>query len=265
MKASITIIGFGRLGKLLHDMLFKAGYDQISVIRKNDEILFLNDYIIIAVPDDNIPTVIEDISQSGLRLKSKIIAHTSGVVGLDVFSTFNQKKVTVGCFHPLMAITETSKSFDGITFDVCGDVKFVRTIKPIIDDLDGKTLVVDDFQKATLHLAAVISSNYLVTLMGMVEELFENSEIDQQQIKKAMIPLMQSALRNLENQSPSEALTGPIARGDYETIQKHLNLLVEKTELNRTYRRLGKETIRLLGKESTEEIKTKLLSLFDEQ
>ncbi len=263
MKASITIIGVGRVGKLLHQALQRAGYDQISVISKGDEILFLNDFILITVPDHSIQLVVDSISDSGLKIKGKTLAHTSGVVGLDVFSNINQKNNNIGCFHPLMAVTEHSNSFEGITFDICGDVGFVKNIIPIIDDLGGKTMIVDEHEKAKLHVAAVITSNYLVTLMAMAQELFKNSELDKEQLKRALVPLMKSAIDNLESQNPKQALTGPISRGDVASIEKHLNILKDVPNLASSYSQLGQETIRLLGDNIDEEMKLKLTTLFD--
>ena len=264
MKSTITIIGLGRVGKLLYKTLQKAGYDQISIITGEDEIVFLNDYIIIAVPDDNIQCVIDEIQQSGLNIKGKTFVHTSGVVGLDVFTRLRQNKIKVGCFHPLMAVTDSSESFQGITFDICGDKTFVKDIEPIVEDLDAHLIVVDEYQKAKLHLAAVITSNYLVTLMGMSHELFVESDLNQDQLHRALIPLMQSALNNLEMQAPPEALTGPIARGDVETITRHLSLLKDKPELKSAYQKLGSETLRLFSARITDDVMSELNKLFHE-
>jgi predicted short-subunit dehydrogenase-like oxidoreductase (DUF2520 family) len=245
MKASITIIGFGRLGKLYHKSLAKAGYDQISVIRNGDDIVFLNDYVLISVPDDQIRTVVKSINESCLKLKGKTILHSSGIQGLDVFSTLDIKKVTVGCLHPLMAVSDTSETFEGITFDISGDDVFIKNVTPIVKDLDADLMVLSEAHKSKMHIAAVITSNYLVTLMGVVEELFKDQDLSQNQIKKALLPLMKTALNNLEHQTPAEALTGPISREDVHTVEKHLKLLESEPEIKKLYQQLGLHTLKL--------------------
>ena len=264
IKASITIIGYGRVGKLLHKSLKHAGYDHILVLTRQDKILSLNELILISVPDNNIQSVVYDIKNSGLDLETKTLAHTSGVVGLDVFSVLNQHKIKVGCLHPCMAISDTSQSFQGITFDICGDKDFINTISLLIADLNAEPMIVEEHTKAKLHLAAVISSNYLITLMGMAQELFANSNLDQNQLKKTLLTLMRSVLVNLETQTTIEALTGPISRGDYETITRHLHLLKDQPELKSTYKKLGDETLRLFGSSLDNKVLSILNKIFTE-
>lgn len=251
MNASISIIGYGRLGKLLQKTLERAGYDQISVVKKDDEILFLNDFIFITVPDESIRTVIEEIGDSGLILKDKTIAHCSGAVGLDVFNDLARSKIAFGCFHPMMAITESSNSFDGITFDVCGNDEFISGITPLADDLNAEIIVVNEEEKAKLHVAAVITSNYLVTLIGLAQELFKDSELDEKQLRKSLLPLMESVLNNMQDQTPEKALTGPISRRDLTTLNVHSQLLVENPRVSKIYHHLAEETVRLFTEEES--------------
>ncbi len=264
MNTSVSIIGYGRLGKLFHKSLEKEGYDNISILRKEDEILLLNDLILITVPDGNIADVINEINSSGLKLKGKTIAHCSGVRGLGVFNGLKAKKLKVGCIHPLMAITESANSFQGITFDVCGDEKFTDQISSLIQDLGAEMLIVEEDQKAKLHVAAVLTSNYLITLSAMAQDVFKDDNLDSNELKKALIPLLQSAINNLDSQTPQEALTGPIIRSDVDTIKKHLEILESNLELKSAYNSLGKETVRLLGTELSDDVKLSLNSLFNE-
>lgn len=264
MNTSITIIGHGRLGQLLEKTLTKAGYDQISILKKEDIIVFLNDYILIAVPDRSVGTVINEIKSSGLNLKGKTIAHSSGVLGLDELKSLSEQKVSIGCVHPLMAITESSETFDGITFDICGDNTFIKKITPLIKDIGANYLVVDEREKVKLHAAAAITSNYLVTLMALAEDIFEQSNFKKDQLKKALLPLMKSAIGNMENQATEKALTGPIIRGDVDTIRQHLVLFSDQPELKSMYVHLGQETLRLLGNNLAEDKKFAIQKLLNE-
>lgn len=264
MRESISIIGYGRIGKLLYTCLMDVGYDTIEIITRKDEIKSLNDIILIGVPDNNIQGVVDNLNHSEVDLRSKTLAHTSGAVGLDVFSDIDSYKTKVGCMHPCMAVSDTSTSFKGITFDICGDRSFINDIVPIVTDLKAEFMIVDESTKEKLHLAAVITSNFLITLMGMAQELFRESNIDHNQLKRTLLPLMQSALKNLENQSASNALTGPIARGDYETIKRHLTLMECNPELKSAYMLLSKETLKLISSELDEQAQFQLKKILDE-
>jgi len=225
MNPSITIFGYGRLGGLFEKALKKAGFDSISIIKKGTPISLLSDVNLICVPDSEIRNVVHQIVDSGIEPESKIMAHCSGTIGLTVFDELMNSTLIFGCIHPLMAITEHSDSFSGITFDVCGDEEFITRIQPVIESLNAEMLIVSEEQKTRLHIAAVLISNYLVTLMGSANEVMHSSGIPDQKLQKALLPLMRSVLTNLESQSPAYALTGPLARSDDQTIREHLNIL----------------------------------------
>ncbi len=265
MKQTITIIGYGRVGTLLFNSLKRAGYKHISIIKKDEEISSLNECIIICVPDLNIKSVLGEIQQSGIDISGRTFAHTSGAIGLDVFSKLGNDTICVGCMHPMMAVTDTSKNFRDITFDICGSKNFVEKIKPLIHHLNGKYIVVDEQQKLNLHIAAVITSNYMVTLMGTALQLFKNSELDHTMIRSALLPLMNSVLSNLEKEVPSKALTGPISRVDISTLQKHLEIINDVPNLKDVYTILAKETINMLVHELPNKDVHTLRSIFDQK
>jgi predicted short-subunit dehydrogenase-like oxidoreductase (DUF2520 family) len=264
MKHTITIIGYGRVGKLLYNSLKRAGYKYITIIKKDEEISWLNDCIILCVPDNKIKCVLGVIQQSGIDITGKTFVHTSGAVGLDVFSRLENDKIYAGCMHPMMAVTDSSKDFKNITFDICGSNSFEEKIKPVIHHLKAKCIVVDELQKLNLHIAAVLTSNYMVTLMGTALQLFKNSDLDHTKIRSALLPLMNSVLSNLEKEEPSKALTGPIFRVDISTLQKHLEVINDLPNLKNVYTTLAKETINLLVHDLSNKDAHTLRSIFDE-
>lgn len=264
MEPTATIIGFGRLGKLLKNSLEQIGFEKIDVINKNEEIYQLNRWVFLCVPDAQIPKVVDGLIKLSAPLESNIFVHCSGVIGLEVFDHPKLSKSIVGCMHPLMAISESSKSFSGITFDVCGSDEFIKWVSPIIAKFDAELLVIDESQKAKLHASAVITSNYMVTLMAMAQELFTESEFGPAEVKKALLPLMQSALDNLSESDPKDALTGPISRGDVIAIKNHLGQLLHHRELKSAYKILAQNTIRLLGEHLSEKQKADLKKVLDE-
>ena len=96
-------------------------------------------------------------------------------------------------------------------------------------------------------MAGVFASNYFVTLLSVVEKLAADSGISRRLIWKIYQPIIGQTLRNVVGSSPASALTGPIARGDTETVIRHLRALSTKklAHLTALYSSLGIETIRL--------------------
>ena len=98
--------------------------------------------------------------------------------------------------------------------------------------------------KVAYHAAAVFASNYLVTLVKMATDLWQTFSIPTDQATKALLPLIRGTLHNIETIGIPHCLTGPIARGDTGTVDKHLKTLQEKAPaLLFPYKELGLQTI----------------------
>ncbi|MBO6793694.1 MAG: DUF2520 domain-containing protein [Balneolaceae bacterium] len=262
---SVTIIGYGRLGALFHRSLMSVGITEIQIVKKNEWPDRLNQLVLICVPDSEIEVVSAKIANTFKGLTNQVIIHCSGTVGLSVLHKLEQKGATVGCIHPLMAVSEATTSFNNVTFDVCGSATFIGFAKSLIHLLDADMVVVEEDQKKKLHIASVVASNYLVTLMHLAQEIADSDSQNQESLKPALLSLMQSAVNNLEKSSPKEALTGPIARGDVETVSDHIELLKKHHSKNLDlYKILGKATVDMLGDRITQKEKNALIELFDE-
>ena len=107
----------------------------------------------------------------------------------------------------------------------------------------GQILIVPPAERALYHAAAVITSNYLVTLLATAQTLFARWAPDETAARAAMLPLAAGTLRNINRQGAKAALTGPIVRGDATTVEKHLAALPK--ELIPLYRQLGLATLSL--------------------
>ena len=113
----------------------------------------------------------------------------------------------------------------------------------IATKLGAHTLEVTEGQKSSLHAAAVMASNYLNTLLNAAVETASDSDLNRDQAKKALMPLIKTTLQNIEEKSFEKSLSGPIKRGDMQTVRHHLDLLEDKPELLTLYRILGQRTV----------------------
>lgn len=180
--------------------------------------------ILIAVPDSEISPTAARLA--GLPLPARVpVVHTSGAMGADVLEPLSAAGHPVGSVHPLAAVADAATGEDrlrGAWFAVEGDPAAVRLGEWIAAAAGGRILRVDPGRKPLYHAAAVVASNYVVTLLALAERLAAGAGTDPVAAREALVELAVGAARNVRPNGPAIALTGPIARGDAETVASHL-------------------------------------------
>lgn len=265
MDHSITIIGYGRLGHAIEKASIKAGFD-VAHIYKNKEELHkmkqLSDLVFITPPDSEIAAVCEYLRFRFYELVGKTITHCSGALPSDVLLDLKEKGAAIACFHPMQSVTLNTKSFKGITFDIEGDDKALVVLEEFASEIGANSLRVTSKQKEMLHVSAVMASNYLVTLAQLGAEISEGSGLSPREVLDAMLPLMNSTIENLKEMDPAHALTGPIARGDVDTVERHVKFLKNRDKLLSIYKKMGLLTLDLVDqKVVSHETRKKLYEL----
>lgn len=171
------------------------------------------DLLVIATPDGAIAEVAATIEPDG----AAVVAHLAGSLGLDVLSPHPR----VGAVHPLVALPDPSVGAERLLasawFAVAGDPLTQR----LAADLGGRWFEVADRDRATYHAAAVVASNHLVALLGQVERLATGIGVP----PEAYLDLAVGSLANVVDLGAAAALTGPVARRDWETVRRHLTAL----------------------------------------
>jgi predicted short-subunit dehydrogenase-like oxidoreductase (DUF2520 family) len=170
------------------------------------------DLLVIATPDAAIGTVARTVEPD----ESTVVAHLAGSLGLDVLAPHGR----TAALHPLVALPNPdrgSKRLVGAWFAVAGD-PLVRTV---VDALYGRAFAVADDDRASYHAAASIAGNHLVALMGQVERIADSAGVPME----AYLDLARESLENVAELGPTDALTGPVARGDEATVKRHLKAL----------------------------------------
>jgi predicted short-subunit dehydrogenase-like oxidoreductase (DUF2520 family) len=115
--------------------------------------------------------------------------------------------------------------------------------------MDGRALALRAETMALYHAGAVVASNYVVALADVARSLLVAAGISETDALPALLPLMSSAVRNLVEVGLPGALTGPVVRGDAVSVERHLDLLAERSpEHVDLYRRLGREVLRIARK-----------------
>jgi predicted short-subunit dehydrogenase-like oxidoreductase (DUF2520 family) len=265
--SEVTIIGLGALGTALsdafaaHDLAIKSVFNrspkQAQKVAGRHNISIFSDFpsspqqlaplVFITVSDTAIPAIVEQIMAWKGDLSEITFVHCSGNESAAILNPLRQQGARVASMHPLQTFTvqSTPADFNDIYFSLQGDQEVFVDLKNISNKLGGKTLKVSSEQKSNLHAAAVFASNYLITLLQAATETASTSGLSEQNVKEALLPLVQTTLNNAEGQALPEALSGPIKRGDVKTIKDHLALLNNQPELQSLYVNLGKKTVAL--------------------
>jgi predicted short-subunit dehydrogenase-like oxidoreductase (DUF2520 family) len=153
----------------------------------------------------------------------------------------------VGGFHPLQTFAGTEQAIaniPGSTFAIEAEEPLLTTLKDMATALGGHWIKLKAGDKVAYHTAAVFASNYLVTLVKMANDLWQTFGIPADQATRALLPLIRGTLNNIENIGIPQCLTGPIARGDTGTVNKHLKTLRKKAPaLLFPYKELGLQTV----------------------
>jgi predicted short-subunit dehydrogenase-like oxidoreductase (DUF2520 family) len=191
------------------------------------------DLVLLCVPD----RVIADVA--GELEPGPWVAHVSGATPLSALDPHERRF----SLHPLLSITKERgpEQLDGGWAAVTAETDEARTTGRELAALLGlRPFELPDEKRALYHAAAAIASNYLVTLREIAGSLVESAGVP----PEALDPLMRSVIDN------GFELTGPIARGDWETVERHLEAIREaRPELEDLYLALAAETARIAGRE----------------
>jgi predicted short-subunit dehydrogenase-like oxidoreductase (DUF2520 family) len=259
----IGIIGAGTVGSALAIRLAENGYHVAAVSGRtfasaeklaqeikgchafdNDQqVANAVDIVFITTPDAVIPQI-----AAGLQWhKGQSVVHCSGADSTEVLEPVRKMGAQTGAFHPLQSfagIRQAISNLPGSTIAIEAEEPLLSTLKEMAEKLNCRWIELKAGDKVVYHAAAVIASNYLVTLVKLADDLWETLGIPREQATQALLPLLKGTLNNIENAGIPRALTGPIARGDTDTVKKHIAVLQkEAPDALSVYCELGLQTI----------------------
>ncbi|MEW5798630.1 MAG: Rossmann-like and DUF2520 domain-containing protein [Bacteroidota bacterium] len=266
----VTIIGAGAVGRSIALALFYGGVKIDSIYSlhgrtardlskkvkarisgSRGEISDVADHVILSVPDGEITSVASTLAQRCGALNRKIILHTSGALSSSELLAVKKRGASVGSFHPMQTFPRNTRiSFKDVWCAIEGDTRALKFAKRLAKIFHAHTFAISKEEKVLYHTAGVFASNYLVTLLSVVERIALESGIPRKNLWKIYGNIILRTVENVLVSSPADALTGPIARGDVETVTRHLEAL-STTTLNHLvplYSALGIETARLARK-----------------
>jgi len=259
----IGFIGAGTVGTALAITLAREGY-QVAVVASRtrtsaaalaaqvpgctaldraQDVAGAADLVFITTPDDAIAGVAAAVQWH----TGQAVVHCSGAASVDIIGPAAQDGAQVGAFHPLQSFANVGRAIENIpgsTFAIEAESPLRETLVAMATRLHGRPVLLGPGDKVLYHAAAVIVSNYTVALMKMATELWRQFGVPPSEATEAMLPLLRGTVNNIANIGLPTCLTGPIARGDTGTIERHLAALEQRApQLLAAYRDLGLQAV----------------------
>lgn len=271
---TIAIIGQGKVGSSLKQLALLAGFKTTLLGRdyaQSIDQVYAADLIIIATSDDEIKNVVKSLAafQEGQESQSHkqhpVFIHCSGLISSDVLHPLGENIASchpLNTFPTLDSALSTFNNTQHKTYMFAeGSDAAIKRLGPVFTKLGFKFQLIDATAKTHYHLACVVACNYLSVLMHSSLGFAEKAGIERDAFWQALQPIIQSTLANISNNGTLNALSGPIARGDYGTIETHLASLssaLSHTKEKELYVSLAKNAVAMTiekGSISTDDAK----------
>jgi pantoate--beta-alanine ligase len=213
----VAIVGAGRLGTALATALRVAGVETAGPLCRDDSLPERVDAVLLCVPDGQIAAAADALPRDRPRL---LVGHCSAATTLHSLA-----RREAFSLHPLMTVTGPSATFAGATAAIAGSTpRAAQAARVLAEALGMRPVHVDDEDRAAYHAAASIASNFLVTLEGLAERLAASAGID----REPLVALVRASVENWAATGAPAALTGPIARGDEDTVERQREAVAER-------------------------------------
>lgn len=264
------IIGCGRVGINLAVFLAQQGYRPAAFVSRtrdsaqkamdcvqggtvfNDPAKAAreSDLIFITTPDVLIEPVCDQVAAAKGFDAHSVVFHLSGALSSDILSSARKKGAATGSLHPLQSFLpyapDAPSPFKGINMSIEGTDQAQTIGRQIVTQLKARPFTIPTDAKTLYHAAAVVASNYLVTVAHFALTLLGSAGLAPEKAFDILAPLIQGTLCNISSQGSVKALTGPVVRGDETIIARHLADIDKKTpRYSDLYRILGQHTLEI--------------------
>jgi predicted short-subunit dehydrogenase-like oxidoreductase (DUF2520 family) len=188
-------------------------------------------------------------------------------MGTDPLAPLREQGYSIGTLHPLQSLADPvlgGGQLDGVYFAVSGDPAAISVARRVLDPLGASVFSVPVSKRPLYHAAAVFASNYLAGLVAAAGRIMAEAGVPEEEALQAILPLARGSLENLGRLGPVRALTGPVSRGDVETVRLHLRALEPRERA--LYASLGMEILNLAGGGGlSEDVRDELREMFERE
>jgi predicted short-subunit dehydrogenase-like oxidoreductase (DUF2520 family) len=249
-RPRVAIVGAGNLGTALALSLQRGGYNIDAVIarsggdslRKAQRLArdvgaraFTNvstglatlraNIIWFCVPDAEIARAGRSLAGK-IEWKGRVALHSSGALGSDELGVLRERGASVASVHPLMTFVRGSRpSLADVSFAVEGDARAVRVARRLVEDMGGQFYSIRKRDKAAYHAWGTFASPLFTALLATTERVAELAGVNRKAAKRRMMPILLQTLANYAAFGAARGFSGPIVRGDVDTVKQHLRVL----------------------------------------
>ncbi len=273
-KPRITIVGAGNLGAALAVSLRRAGYAIDAVLAHSNGISLKRaqrlakevnatamlqlptamsaQVVWLCVPDAEIAGAARTLADK-TTWKGRVVFHSSGALASDELSSLRNRGASVASVHPLMTFVRGSRpSLAGVPFAIEGDAAAVRLARRVVSDLGGHAYSIRKSEKAAYHAWGTFASPLLTALLATSEHVAAAAGVSRTAAQRRMTPILLQTLANYASFDAASAFSGPIVRGDVDTVKRHLRVLRKVPAAHEVYLALAKAAVHYLpGKNKT--------------
>ncbi len=283
MKHTVSILGAGRVGRELGRRLRLLGWSVGVVMTRTPASaraavrwigggraqtklstdVYAADLILIAVPDRAIADCAHELAVVGADLRVRprgkssgyfgpslpVVLHTSGSLSHEALAPLAKIGAGIGTMHPMQTFGRGGRpDFHGSVFGLDGDARALRMGAQIAKALGGTPVVIDARKKAAYHCAGGFAAQHVLAVMEAGIRLLRDVGLTRQQAAGSLCKMARQTLDNLEQRGPAAAWSGPVARGDFATVTKHIAVLRNyPAEFRAAYESLTRLVIQLVA------------------
>jgi predicted short-subunit dehydrogenase-like oxidoreductase (DUF2520 family) len=240
-RLRVGVIGPGRAGIALGRALARAGHEitgasavsEASKQRARDnfplarltepaQVLADADLVLMTVPDDVLPGLVEGLAATGAPYAGRLVAHASGAHGVRILDPATRAGALPLALHPVMTFTGREDDVDrikGVSFGVTAPDPLRAAAEALVIEMGGEPVFIAEQDRPLYHAALAFAANHLVTLVAEAASLLGQAGADNPE--RMLGPLLGAALDNALRFGDA-GLTGPVARGDSSTVASHL-------------------------------------------
>ena len=276
----INIIGCGRLGRGLAKLwsdsrttiiggicnrTLASGQDAHNFIQAGtavDRIEQLPEahFWLIATADGDISPIAKTLASHSRLAPGNIVFHCSGSLSAKILEPLSEQGLHTASVHPIHSFADplhSQQSFSGSYCAMEGHPNALADLEWLFAGIGGNTFRLDNSrnstdQKALYHAATAMASNHLVTLLNSALDMLQHAGIERSKARELLAPIVAQTADNVHRHDCVTALTGPVARGDKDTIERHLAAIQQHTpELLPLYKMLAQQTLPLAEQQAT--------------
>lgn len=245
-RLGVGIISAGKVGSVLGAALRAAGHAVVGVYAHSEAsrdradallpdvpvldvptIVERSELVLLAVPDDQLPGLVEGLGKLGAWQPGQLVVHTAGRFGTDVLEPVRAAGGIGLAIHPSMTFTGLSLDLQRLTdcsFGVTAAAPVLPIAQALVVEMGAEPVVIAEADRPLYHAALAHGSNHVMTLMGQSMQLLHKIGVEQPD--RMLGPLVRATVDNALA-SGENALTGPVARGDVSTVSAHVAALTE--------------------------------------